>query len=340
MTDACTDIGLYGIVDRVLIPHQNYLYVQQRLEQLFQRSSHLFEPACLAVFGESRTGKSRSIEEFCSQHPPSRNDDGLTVPILSIKIPSKPTVKSLVEILLSALGDPLSDKGTENAKTARLRRLLVACNVRVIVLDEFQHFYDRGSHKVLHHLADWLKVLVDDCRIALVVVGLPTCQAILSQNEQLAGRFLTPITMHRFDWLKPTDRAEFVAILEAFHEALSKYFDIPLLSSPELAFRCYLATGGLMGYLTKLLRQATWNTLDTGQSFISLPDLVRAEREAIQADDASVSPFSQEFKQHSPPHSLVAQALELGAHVPPPITPRRMGRPQTTTPTAAELMRG
>ena len=52
----------------------------------------------------------------------------------------------------------------------------------------------------MHHVADWLKILVDETRCALVVAGLPSCQTVIDSNEQLAGRFHAPILMPRFSW--------------------------------------------------------------------------------------------------------------------------------------------
>ena len=43
---------------------------------------------------------------------------------------------------------------------------------RMVMIDEFQHFYDRGKRQIMHNVADWLKVLIDDTRTMLVVAGL------------------------------------------------------------------------------------------------------------------------------------------------------------------------
>jgi len=82
------------------------------------------------------------------------------------------------------------------------------------MIDEFQHFQDKGSRRIMHHVADWLKILVDDSKVALVVAGLSSCGAVISQNEQLAGRFLSPILMPRFDWKIDNHREEFVGSSE------------------------------------------------------------------------------------------------------------------------------
>ncbi len=51
-----------------------------------------------------------------------------------------------------------------------------------MVVDEFQHFVDKGSQKIQHHVADWLKVLLDESEVAVVVAGLETSMAVLYRS--------------------------------------------------------------------------------------------------------------------------------------------------------------
>jgi len=308
---------LSDVVDNTLVPHSAFETARKRLEQCFRNADSAMEPVCIAVVGESRTGKSRVLEECFTKHPQRRESEGLVIPILRVKTPSKPTVKSLAELMLRGMSDPKFDKGTENAKTARLQTLMQNTGTRMVMIDEFQHFYDKGSHKVMHHVADWLKILVDDSKVALVVAGLPSCSAVLDQNEQLSGRFSAPIRMPRFDWKIGDHREEFIGILGAFQETLGAHFDLPALDSEEMAFRCYCGTGGLIGYLTKFLRQAVWNAIDATRKEISLDDLNAAHEEAVWMRDGLreiSNPFSHRFPA-SPSDDLLARVIRIGTAV-------------------------
>lgn len=323
---------LKSIVENTLVPHRAFEEATRRLEQCFSYSAGVSEPICIALVGESRTGKSRALEECEDKHPAERDNEGLNMPILRVKTPSKPTVKSLAELMLQAMHDPLFDRGTENSKTTRLQTLMRNSGTRMVMIDEFQHFVDKGSHKVMHHVADWLKILVDDSRVALVVAGLPTCQAVLEQNEQLAGRFLSPVFMPRFDWLLDHHREEFVAILGAFHDSLSSHFDLPALDGEEMAFRCYCGTGGLMGYLSKFLRQMVWNALDSNRRSISLLDLAQAHDEAVWAKSGPLeipNPFTKAFAP-TPTDDMVARVQRMGVAEQPQATTR--SRPPQSNP--------
>lgn len=326
---------LRNIVEKTLVPHTAFQDARRRLDQCFNYAENAAEPICIAIIGESRTGKSRALEECEAAHPTVRLSDGLTNPILRVKTPSKPTVKGLAELMLRTLGDPRHSFGTEQAKTARLQTLMRNTRTRMVMIDEFQHFYDKGSRKVMHHVTDWLKILADDSKVALAVAGLNSCRAVIEQNEQLAGRFLSPVLMPRFDWTNDAHREEFQAILAAFHEALGAHFDMPELGREDMAFRCYCGTGGLMGYLTKFLRQAVWDALDADTRTISLEDLAHAHNESVWAKDGPMdiqSPFGRKFSV-LPDERLLARVAQIGtptAEIELPRQPRRQPAKERT----------
>ena len=318
-----------NVVDSTLVPHTAFERACSRLKQCFDHADGAVEPICAAVLGPARAGKTRVLEECATDHPQERTRDGLNVPILRVKAPSKPTVKGLVELMLRAMGDPTFFVGTENQKTIRLLTLMKNAGTRMVMIDEFQHFQDKGSRRIMHHVADWLKILVDDSKVALVVAGLPSCGAVISQNEQLAGRFLSPILMPRFDWKIDNHREEFVGILGAFQESIGQFFDLPRLDSAEMVFRCYCATGGLMGYVTKFLRQAVWDAIDGGRKQITLEHLAVAHESAVwrHAGLSEISrPFSRSFIP-LPSEDLLAKVMHVGTPVEIAEPPKR-GRPR------------
>lgn len=303
----------FNKIDQILVEHTPFVAAKTRLIQHYVASRTCAEPVCLAIIGESRSGKSRVLDHVTLQYPAERRDEGMYIPILTISTPSKPTVKGLAEKLLLALGDPLwNRRASENEKTERLIVLLKQVGTTMIIIDEFQHFYDKGSHKIQHHVADWLKTLVDRARIALVVAGLPSCIAVISQNEQLSGRFTGAIRMPRFDWLDERERDEFKSILEAFQDMLPEY-EFPDLASDEMAFRFYCATGGLVGYIAKILRQAIWDALFENRSVIGLEHLEKAYNEAVWQRSSlnSINPFAAGFSP-VPTQQLLDYARSVG----------------------------
>lgn len=329
----------YNLVEQILVPHTAMQEAMSRIWQCYQAATYSNEPICIAMIGPARSGKSSALGYIESKDPKIRLDDGLRVPILRVSTPSSPTVKGLAEVLLTELGDPCAGKGTETNMTGRLIILLKAAKTKMIMIDEFQHFYDKSSHKVMHHVADWLKLVVDQSKVALVVSGLPSCQAVLNQNEQLAGRFLAPIHMPRFDWRNVNLREEFIAILGAFQEGLSEY-DFPKLDSDTMAFRFYCATGGLMGYVAKILRQAIWNAIDDDTRVITMEALARAHYLAVYANEkAGDLPLAFDRSFIVTPTETLLQRIQLIGTATPEELPIRRTRSKSSQVSISQVLR-
>lgn len=316
-----------NLIESILVPHDGFSDALKSIEQVYDVSEFVSESVGKPLIAESRTGKSRVIKEFVRRHPRSRNRDGLVVPVLSVKTPPKPTVKGLVELMLSRVGDPRAHIGTENQKTDRLMTLLTAAKTRVVVIDEFHHFVDKSSMKVQHYLSDWLKVFLDDSGVAAVVVGLESSMAVLQQNEQLRGRFLAPARLSRFDWNDSCQRSEFVAVLSSFESVLSEYIDTPEMANTNMGFRIYVATGGLIGYLTMFLKQLVWNAVAADANALTLEDFHKAYGGSIATQsDANTklgNPFVKSFDT-DPTAASLASALQVGLPAPePPARTRR-----------------
>jgi hypothetical protein len=227
--------------------------------------------------------------------------------------------------MLAALNVPDCERGTENEKSRRLRILMKETGTRMVMIDEFQHFYDRGKRQIMLHVADWLKVLIDETRSTIVVAGLPSCQVVINENEQLARRFMASIQLPRFSWTDPRQRGEFISILEEYYVQIAKDFKLPVLHSDEMAFRFYLATGGLIGYLSKLLRTTVRNAADRRKIAITLEDLNIAHSQAMWFDatlQEQLRPFARGFKSVETVDAL-NRANKVGTVTDPPSTPKR-----------------
>jgi Bacterial TniB protein len=289
---------IVGSLSSLLVQHAAFTHAVDRIEACYALSIATKEPVCIALFGESRTGKSSVLDFFCSNHPTERLTDGLAVPVLRVTAPSKPTIKGFCECLLDGIGAPdFSKSGTELSKTRRLQTLLKNTGTKAIVIDEFQHFVDRTTGRVGHHVTDWLKILIDEASCALIVSGLEYGSAVIDQNEQLRGRFLTPLSMPRFLWETPWDQNQFKSILATFHDELSGNFDLPSFHTDDMAFRWWCATGGLIGYAAKILRNLTFDVATSGRKEITLEDLDCAHVLAVRNLDglAAIRPFTLDF---------------------------------------------
>lgn len=324
--------SLTTLIERIVIPHTAFAEARQRIEQCFAFSTAKAEAEALAIVGQSGTGKTSVLRSFLSKHMPTRSEEGMQIPILYASVPPMPTVNSLAGVMLAALSAPDCERGTENEKSRRVRTLMKETGTRMVMIDEFQHFYDRGKRQIMLHVADWLKVLIDETRSTLVVAGLPSCRVVIDENEQLARRFLAPVQLPRFSWTDPRQRGEFISILEEYHRHIAKELDLPVLHSEEMAFRFYLATGGLMGYLSKLLRTAVRDAADRNRKSITLNDLDLAHARAIWFDVSlreQLKPFARGFRPEETVEAL-DRAGRIGSVADPPPNPERRARRRRT----------
>jgi hypothetical protein len=109
---------------------------------------------------------------------------------------------------------------------------------------------------------------------------------------------MASIQLPRFSWTDPTQRGEFISILEEYHNQIAKDFKMPALHSDEMVFRIFLATGGLMGSLSKLLRTSLRDAADRKRTSITLEDLNIAHARAMWFDptvEEQLRPFERGF---------------------------------------------
>lgn len=235
--------------------------------------------------GATGAGKTTLLEHYKLQFPPVDRGEIVEVPVLCGRVPSKATDKNLVTTLLIGLGDPAAQKGSAFNQTTRLKLFVRECGVQLIILDEFQHFLDKDSWKVLKNVSDWLKNLIDEARVPIILIGMPYAAQILDApgNEQLQRRFAVRASLDSFGWNTPEERIEFRAFLKAVDEHLP-LLQRSQLSDPLTAFRFYCVTNGRVGKVMKIVRRATELALDQGLEHLHLNILADAYDDRLLAD--------------------------------------------------------
>lgn len=208
-------------------------------------------PRNLLLLGPAGTGKSTVLETYQQQHPPDEQAEYRRIPVLYVRVPAAPTMRSFAEEILIAIGEPMYSSGTTTEKTARIVRLLKACQVGMVMIDEFHHFLDRGKRASATDVSEWMKVLIDTLHIPVVLAGLPQSEELLRVNEPLRRRFaahclLAPLALEQGD-----GQSEFADVVFSL-DPLTGENSASGLASSELLPRLHYATNGLIGYLSKL----------------------------------------------------------------------------------------
>lgn len=296
------------LVEKLFIMHPSFERCLSKIEECRNDSKMSAEPFCMLVTGEPGVGKTTLCKECEKRHSRIELDEKTLIPVLLARIPIPATPKNLVSNLLTGLGDPIADKGTTYNQTKRLINFLKHCEVELIILDEFQHFIDQDSDKILYTISDWLKQLINETGIPIILVGLAQSVKVLKANSQLKRRFSMQDGLTNFKWLKKSENKksdaenangnkkqaakdnDYRAFLKAIDEMLPLSEDSHL-AGQLIAYRMWKATQGNVARTMKLTRYATRLALKNGEEKVTLA-LLEEAYEKLFAGDSDQNPFA------------------------------------------------
>jgi hypothetical protein len=274
-----------GLAESIFVEYPRFTNIVNQVAHCHTYSQVAAEPECMFIGGPPGAGKTTLQNHYLRRFPRSDRGDVIHIPVLCGRVPNRATDKTLVTELLLRLEDLAAEKGSSHNQTTRLRRFIKDCGVKLIILDEFQHFLDKDSWKVLKTVSDWLKNLIDEAEVPIVLIGMPYAAQILDApgNEQLQRRFAVRATLAPFGWGTKEERSEFRAFLKIVDEKLPLN-EPSRLSDPLTAFRFYCATNGRVGKVMKIVRRATELALDQCLEYLPLDVLADAYNDRLRAD--------------------------------------------------------
>lgn len=280
---------LYKQISQIYIEYGRVTKIFDNIETARQLFGYSIEPECFLVQGISGVGKSSIAEIYVADHPRRRTKSGVRVPVLHAIIPKPTTLKSVITHLLRVLGDPLAGYGNTTEKKDRLIKFLGECKVEIILLDEFQHLLDVDCSIV----SDWLKVLIEESKIPVILFGLPECEQVLQENIQLNSRFSSRLVLEPFKWDSENSRKEFEEFITAFDEQM------PFSGKSELvtyADKIFYASDGISRSAIRLIKRAALNALLRNRNFIAQEDLAMSYSLVLQSLHANKeNPFRDNF---------------------------------------------
>jgi hypothetical protein len=261
-----------------LIRYPRFKALHQDMRECQALSRLANEPHCLSLEGVTGAGKSTLVRDYAALFPRVEEPAGTRVPVFYVETPSPVTVKGMAATMLARLGDPAAHTGTLWSMNFRLVRLMTACHVELVILDDFHHLIDKETNRILEQVSDWLKVLIKETNVPFLVVGIEgKVECILEANAQLSRLFAARQTLEpfRYDQTDQASLQEFTRFVHYAEEALAIALPETLPRS-DLLQRLYAATHGVVGNLMNLLRYAAWLTRQQQQNQIALPTLAAA----------------------------------------------------------------
>jgi len=269
----------------------------------------------LRTEGEPRAGKTAFIRSQIRANMPVRNKDGLYIPVAYCQMPSVPEPATITTAILYGIGDPTwAHKRSRANRVIYTAEALQRAGVEVLGVDDFHRLVDTRGQKVQHVAADYLIELAFYFGGTLIFSGLSRMQTVFDTNEQLAGRTQSPICFRRLDWRK--DRALFIQLVENLLGEFERHGISTKAISRDFFFRLYCGTGGLIGYVVRVLRAAA--LICDARRVPLEPEVVRkAVREVVTKNwPGGIDPFHENFPKIESPETL-ALANSIGTGLGP-----------------------
>lgn len=286
----------------VVIRHPRFRSLHEQIQECLQMTRITGEPHCMSLEGPTGAGKTTLVKDYLSHFPRTQVSFGTQIDALYVPTPDNPTIKDMVAQMLEYLKDPAAHKIRVlwEAKS-RLKRYIRHCQIRLILLDDFQHLI-RSNYGHMQNLSEWLKALIKETGVCMIVVGTEgSVETVLDSNDQLSRLFAARATLAPFRW--DMDDEDSIRLFAALINKAQETLDMPLEDEnqrAELLGRIYYATEGLMGNVMNLLRLANLLALKAQKARIERDDLSEAFEKRLRKhlkgqSNPFVRPLSEAF---------------------------------------------
>jgi Cdc6-like AAA superfamily ATPase len=260
------------------IQYYEYEQIVKELGRCVRATRQFKEPHCLALEGVTGAGKTHLVEQQVRDNPPFEDENGTTIPILHIKVPSIVTVYQLSRHILRVLDDPLADTLDDpNEINDRVDGLISDCVSEYVILDDIQHVLNIDTTKQRQRVSDWLKVRIKNTKKPFVIIGIEgSVEDILKENKQLSRLFASRKKIEPFPLSSTRGKAgkedaalylEQLSKFDFFVRRAERLVEVKLteeIARDELLFRFHYATNGVVGNMMNLLRYA-WVVADEAE---------------------------------------------------------------------------
>lgn len=282
-------------VEEIYIGYPRFKKILSQIEFIHKYAHLRAESNCMLITGDTGAGKSTLISKYTKDYPEIETKRKKIVPILQSVIPAPASIKSVVEKFLDDLGDPLYEKGKLKgrlqSKINRLIYYIKECEVSLIILDEFQHFIDRDSQRVLQEVANWLKYLIIETKVPVILFGMPESVRILQRNSQLSRRFSQRVSLESFAFESKDDQNEFRTFLKVVDDRLP-FEKSSHLADKKLAYGIHYISDGTMAYVMKLIRNSAIKAFLNNENCITPEILSEVFKDYIQPEKPKkINPF-------------------------------------------------
>jgi hypothetical protein len=266
-----------------VVPYPEHKQALETIMRCVETTRQRGEPSSALITGESGTGKSTvsklAVSLFGEPTIVTTESGSVqTYPAIFHALLGVPTLKSLSSDLLNKLG-ATDLTGDTSALFNRLVRLLKTSQTKLIVLDEFDKILDKGAVKSQVITCNWLRSLMNETLIPVVIVGVPKCEEIIKANPQTGRRYPYRAEMHLFDYAAVSPKSVLSQTLRSLGNDIKEiggFDDCVSLSGDHALTAMYLATGGNLNGIRLILNDSFRTALNRNDGSFKLEDMADA----------------------------------------------------------------
>ena len=303
--------------------------IKEEFKRLHQRDNSHGESAWMLLHGPSRSGKTKLMLDYVTDHPPTEGPDGDQQEVVFLKAPSACTTKTLAEEILKALGYPRSPSNHRNGsrysdRHPRGPRLfdmmdvmveyIQGLGVRLMFIDEVHQA--ARSEQAIVDAATMFKDIINEGDCCLVLSGTEDAKVFMKSLPELRGRMLARCELKPFDWFDEHRRDTFLGLIDGMDDQLP-FEQRSNLTSPDMAVRIHIASSGLIGEAAKLVENAGIIAVREDARCILPAHFAKAFQ--MTADDNEPNPFLEATPDPRRLEDLLREERPL-------LAPRRRGR--------------
>lgn len=295
-------------LNSIYVAHPKAKEILNEIEKCHHSKVYAKEPRCMALTGETGSGKTTLIEQYMLQHPPSETAKSTSIPIFKSVIQPNTSItdfiitvlKSLISSVTNIREDDVNDeflKGRLPTLRKRLYRYILEANVKIVILDEFQHLISSTDDKVLNAIADTIKTLIIEAKVPVILVGTTVANQVFLANKEMTRRISNRITLGPFSISNEQEMKTFRKFLASVDKLLpfNTYSD---LATVEMSYRFFAASNGYIDDVMRIIVDAGYLAIEEGSENIKIEHFTNAfESNSGQNHTAIGNPFSSNYSE-------------------------------------------
>lgn len=251
------------------ILHPQATYVLDELEFIFDHLTHTGEALGFRLTGPTNAGKTAVMKELQWRHPSTRTAAGVKHPVLYVHLVERARLDDVYIGVLKALGDLAPLAGTEKERKYRIRTLLPAAEVKIVIFDEPHHLTEARSDGARVGLTQLGKTMID-MGVCVVFAGVKSVDDLVAQSDELARRFRGKLSLGPYTLSNSND----IKVLRDFCNAVGQQLrdvEPKAFGSDNLWFsRLIAASAGLVGAIVQLVHQGESRARRAGDKTLTL----------------------------------------------------------------------